>query len=82
MQISWLTEKNGYTEKVHKKEYSKLDSVLRKKKLKNFLTKIIKNVLKTIYRLDFRFKAFIGRYNNNNNKTINNRNKKKKTIGT
>ena len=29
--------KNGYTEKVHKKEYSRLDWVLRKKKLKKTL---------------------------------------------
>ena len=30
-------KKNGYTEKVHKKEYSRLDWVLRKKKLKKTL---------------------------------------------
>ena len=35
--------KNGYTEKVHKKEYSRLDWVLRKKKLKkNFMTRLSK----------------------------------------
>ena len=32
-----VDRKNGYTAKVHKKEYSRLDWVLRKKKLKKTL---------------------------------------------